>query len=233
MSYSRFSNLGEKLNADVNNKVMKGIFDFKNRDRPCNCSVLYSSTDKNGKKTCLWGGTCRIATVVYELICKTTGKSYVGKTTQYIKERTMQHIRDVWKVINTGRENYGENWRGNGGWSGADSFAKHFANLCRKCKDKDEVREKMKKLLEVKILWKGDRIKCMKSTRSMKCKLCMKERRIILDRFDQDKNQIINDRSDIFSFCKCKSEFHEFFRTISTTSGTEDASNAEKVNASE
>ena len=86
----------------------------------------------------------------------------------------------------------------------------------------------MKKLLEIKILWKGDRIKCMKSTRTMKCKLCMKERRIILDRFDEDKKKIINDRSDIYSFCKCKSDFHEFFRTISTTSGTEDASNAEK-----
>ena len=228
MSYSRFTNLGEKLNADVNNKVMKGVFDFKNKDSKCNCTAVYSIKDKYGKKACLWDGKCRIATVVYELICKKTGKSYIGKTTQWLKDRTMQHVRDVWKVINAGTKEHGKNWKGNGGFTGADSFAKHFAHLCRQCTDQDEVREEMKKLLEIKILWKGERIQCMKSTRTMKCKLCMKERRIILDRFDEDKKKIINDRSDIYSFCKCKSEFHEFFRTISTTSGTEDASNAEK-----
>ena len=181
----------------------------------------------SGNKKFIFDGLCRQYYIVYELICKITGKSYIDKTQRYLKERTLEHVAEVWSVISAGRENQGENWRGSGGYASADSFAKNFVHLCRDWKNSNEVRAFMKENLKTKIIWQGDPIQCMKTSRTMQCKLCMKERREILARFDKDRNSIINDNSDIFSSCKCKSSFHKFFRTV-TTSGTEDAFIAEK-----
>ena len=175
-----------------------------------------------------WRRRCRKFYIVYELICKITGKSYIGNTQRHLKKQTQEHADDVWSVIESGQKSkQGENQRGSGGYAGADAFAKHFAHLCRDAKNSNEVRKFIKENVKTKILWKGDPIQCMKTSRKMQCKLCMKERRIILARFDQDRNSIINDNSDIFSSCKCKSSFHKFFRTV-TTSDTEDAFIAEK-----
>jgi len=49
MSYSKFTNLGEKLNGDCQGKIMKGILDINEMDRPCNC-------DKRLKKVTFVGG---------------------------------------------------------------------------------------------------------------------------------------------------------------------------------
>ena len=66
--------------------------------------------------------------VVYDCLGTLCNKSYVGKTQVYAKTRiSMQHIIDVWKVIESGRMKYGENWFGSGGYKKADAFAKHFA----------------------------------------------------------------------------------------------------------
>ena len=58
--------------------------------------------------------------------------------------RTMEHVHDVWKVIESGRAKLSEKWYGSGRYSGADVFAKHFAHLCRDCKNYNE---KMKKIM--------------------------------------------------------------------------------------
>ena len=39
MSYSRFTNMGQKLNSDLAGKVMEGIEDVNLQDRDCNCNV--------------------------------------------------------------------------------------------------------------------------------------------------------------------------------------------------
>ena len=111
IAYSKHTSFGEKLNGDLNNKVMKGIMDSELADRPCNCNV--KSLLPNGK--CMYGGKCRTSMVVYELKCKVSGKSYIGKTQDYLKRRTQQHAGDVRKVIESGRAKYGENWFGSGG----------------------------------------------------------------------------------------------------------------------
>ena len=211
MSFHKFTNLGEKLNADLSRKVMIDVYDYNFRDRKCNCDKRYLKGNK-----CWFGGKCRRAMVVYENKCLVTGKLYIGKTQLYQKKRTGQHISDVWKVIETGRSKYGENWTGSGGYKKADSFAKHFAQQCRECTSHHQVRAKMKKIMEPKILWQGDRILCMKSSRTLRCKICMTERKEILKRFEKTKNQVINDNSDIFSSCKCGSRFHKFARILDT-----------------
>ena len=50
MSYSKFTNLGEKLNGDCQGKIMKGILDINEMDRPCKCN-------KRLKKVTFVGGT--------------------------------------------------------------------------------------------------------------------------------------------------------------------------------
>ena len=68
----------------------------------------------------------------------------------------------------------------------------------------------MKKIMDPSIIWKGDRIQCMKSSRTMQCKICMVERMEILERFQNDRKMLINDNSDIYSSCKCRAKFHKF-----------------------
>ena len=177
-------------------------------DRPCNCDKRYLKKDQ----TCLFKGFCQRSAVVYELKCRTTGKCYVGKTQRYFKERTAEHVCDVWYVVRSGRKKYGDEWYGNGGYKKADSFAKHFANLCRECRNQNQVRAKMKEIMIPSIIWHGDSIRCMKSACTAKCKLCMQERKEILKRFRKEPEKIINDKTDIFAFCTCNGGFHKFSR---------------------
>ena len=153
--------------------------------------------------------------VVYELKCTVTGKSYIGKTQLYLKERTRQHNAQVWKVIESGRAKYGhDKWRGSGGFAAADAYAKHFAQLCRDLPTKNEVNAKLKEIMVPSILWQGDRIQCMKSAKTWNCKICMVERMEILHRMRTDKDKIMNDNSDIFAACKCGARFHKFTNRI-------------------
>ena len=160
MSYHKFSNLGEKFNSDLTNKVMKDVIDQEKMDRPCNCNKATLLED--GK--CLYEGQCRRSMVVYDLECKLCDSHYIGKTQQYLKERTNEHFGDVWKIIETGNKNYGPN--------------------------------------------------CMKTARTLQCKICMTERKEILHRFRSDKSKVMNDNSDIYSSCKCKGRFHKFGRNL-------------------
>ena len=144
----------------------------------------------------------------------------------------MEHVHDVWKVIVSGRAKFGENWYGSGGYSGADAFAKHFAHLCRDCRNYNEVRAKMKEIMQPQIVWKGERIQCMKSARTSRCKLCTKERREILKRYQDGKKQLINDNSDIFSSCKCGAKFHKFIREVNLQEALRTRSTQKKVKSS-
>ena len=95
MSYHKFTNLGQKFNSDLQRKAMKGISDLENCDRTCNCNKR--SVMEDGR--CQYDGNCRKGTVVYELKCLITGKSYIGKTQRYLKIRTKEHVGDIWRVI--------------------------------------------------------------------------------------------------------------------------------------
>ena len=70
--------------------------------------------------------------------------------------------------------------------------------------------------MKTTIVWKGDRIQCMKSSRTPQCKTCMVERKEILSRMRASPSKIINDNSDIYASCKCRSRFHKFSRIEST-----------------
>ena len=62
------------------------------------------------------------------------------------------------------------------------------------------------------------RILCMKSARTMRCKIYMMERTTILSQMKTDKLKVINDNvSDLFNSCKCGSQFHKLLSNVTTT----------------
>ena len=166
---------------------------------------------------------------------------YIGKTQRYGKTRTQEHIRDVCKLVDYNRKRK-EQGGGDEEISGEaattatvkkrekylalDSFARHFAEHCKDCRNKNEVRRMMKEILEYKVIWKGDRINCMKTHKKLNCALYMKERLEILCRWRKDKTKLINDRHKMFGPCQCKTRFHQFVRT---TANTDDGSILERV----
>ena len=195
MAHMRFSNLGEMLQADLQSKLMQGISDREYESRKCNCNAVNKVDGK-----CLFDGKCREAMIVYEIKDKITGKSYIGKTQRYLKKRTAEHIGDVVAII-LNKPNASTR---------ADAFAKHFVTYCQDCTTSNQVRARLKPLIQPSIIWQGDRIQCMKSSRTRECTICMVERKQIISSLRKDKYKVINDNSDIYSPCKCSSKFHKF-----------------------
>lgn len=191
MSFHKYTSLGQKFNSDLNVKVMDGIIDGDLPDRECKCQARSKKDDGQ----CFYDGDCKKSMIVYEHTCLLCEKAYVGKSQLYLNLRTGQHIGDVWKVIESGRKNFGEEWYGTGGYARCDAFAKHFARHCRDAPNSNAVRARMKQIMKTEIIWKGDRIQCMKSSRTPLCKICMVERKEILTRMRADPNKIINDNS--------------------------------------
>ena len=207
MSYHRFPNVRELFNGDLTTKMMEDIIDTDVKDEDCNCNRVSKTQD--GK--CIYGGECRLQTIVYEAEFPELEMSYIGKSQRHVKTRIQEHIRDAWEVIRHGRMKCGNNedWWGSGGYKRADAFAKFAGNLCRDCKNKNEVNAKLKRMMKVKIVYKGDRIKCGKSQKTLNCRLCMAERREILHRMRTKPQSIINDRSEVYGSCKCNPRFHK------------------------
>ena len=64
----------------------------------------------------MFRGKCRYKMVVNKAICLETDKYYIGQTQNNVKERLSKHVSETTKLIKEG--------------PAADSFAKHFAELC-------------------------------------------------------------------------------------------------------
>ena len=154
----------QMFHGDLTDKLMEGIVDLEGQTLPCNCNKQTKSEDGS----CIYNGLCRTQMVIYDLKCKLTGKSYVGKTQRHLKKRTCEHFYDVWRVL--------EATRAGRRYAQADAFAKHFAEQCKDCTTSNEVRRRLKEIVEVKILWHGDRLRCMKTAQTLSCKICMAEK---------------------------------------------------------
>eukprot|EP00984_Skeletonema_dohrnii_P021597 scaffold10835_cov137-Skeletonema_dohrnii-CCMP3373.AAC.2 len=207
MANSRFTNLGELFNADLSKKVMTGIVDEEMLDLPpCNCNVL--SLCEDGE--CLYGGDCRKKKkmVIYGLKDKTTDKTYYGKTVQHLKERTSTHFQQVWSLVDYKRNPNDPKKKKAAAKS--DSFAYHFAKLCRDCTNSNRSRAKLKQVVSVEVIWQGEPIQCTKSARTRACKICMVERKQIMKALRDDKHKVINENDDIYAACKCSTRFHKF-----------------------
>ena len=204
MANSRYANFGEMLEGDLSSKVMKPYVDANMVDRPCNCNVRSLRNDGS----CLYNGDCRKKMVIYELKNKKTDQAYYGKTVQHLKDRTRQHFEDVWAIIDSNRNPDDMSKKDKA--TKTDSFATHFAKICGDCKNSNAVKAKLKEAISVEVIWQGDAIKCTKSARTRDCRLCMMERKQIMQAMCDDKYKVINENDDIYASCKCSTRFHEF-----------------------
>ena len=93
--------------------------------------------------------------------------------------KTERDIADVWKRV--GAKNNNKNYQKD------DSFSRHFSTYCSDCTNSNQVRTKLKGILDVNILWQGERIQCMKTARTRDCRICMKERMTIMQSLRDDK----------------------------------------------
>ena len=91
-----------------------------------------------------------------------------------------------------------------------DSFAHHFAQICGDCTNSNQVYAKLKENISVEVIWQGDSIQCTKSARTRDCKLCMTERKQIMQALRDDRHKVINRNDDIYAPCKCSTRFHKF-----------------------
>ena len=89
-----------------------------------------------------------------------------------------EHFGDIWKVIKTGRKKFGPISHKQ---MPSQSTVPNIA--VNDVRNSNEVRAKLQEIIVPIVLWQGDQIRCMKSTNTMQCKLCMMERKEILHRF--------------------------------------------------
>ena len=203
---------------------MRNVYAQGYEDKKCVCCQKSKLDD--GK--CGYEGFCQRSLLVYELICTTTGKSYIGKTQNYLRKRTQEHVDTVWKLIEwKNRVKNGKIDPKKPKKFSVTAFSKHFAKYCVNCQNSNQVRQMMKKLMSPRIIWQGERVKCMKTARTLQCTLCMVERKEIMHRMNEDRASVINDNSDRFSTCTCFCDFH-CFKTRKPNADTEDGSNPEK-----
>ena len=132
---------------------MQGIFDKELSDKACNCNAR--SLMEDGRY--MYDSNCRRSMIVYELKCTCCDMSYIGNTQLYLKDRTQQHMHDVWKVIECGRIKCGQDWKGSGGYTKCDAFAKHFAEHCRDEPNSNAVKARLKQIMVPTNIWQGDR----------------------------------------------------------------------------
>ncbi len=111
-------------NSDLTGKTMDGIVNQELIHWDCKCNK--QTFLPNGH--CHYDNKCRKAMIMYQLQCKISGKSYIRKTQRYFKKHTGEHFIDGWKVVETGRAKYSDQWYGRGGYQCVDAFAKNLSN---------------------------------------------------------------------------------------------------------
>jgi hypothetical protein len=204
MAYSRFQNIRELFQGDLNAKLTRGITSLDFQLLPCNC---------RNKEACPYDGKCRTPIVVYQATCLTTQKKYIGCTQQHVKTRMQQHVQDVKNLVTRNHR--------------SDSFAAHFGKIIPSNTEKSKIRQHVK--IKVDILWKGLPLSCVKTFGTKTCKLCAKERYAILTQLFKDPNGTINKCPEVYGACRHKPRFHRFETTKNVAASADEAEKAERV----
>lgn len=241
MSYHRFPNFTDRMKADLTAKLNENIASSDVRDNdPCNCGP-----------TCVFDGLdgqCRRRNVVYRITCKTTGRSYIGNTSDHLKTRLNTHIRNARKMVwvdsmhRFQRQNTNQAWtiqslrhhrltrRCLNDWrpsstSFATFVAEHlYKNYIGQQPTVSEIRDKF----TYSIIWKGKQLACHKTYGTWDCRLCCQERLAILHAYkfnpDRGRQPMINHDLEIHGHCPHSSRlrFHPLMQLHGNT-GADDS----------
>ena len=200
MSYSRYPNLRELLQADLKRKLKKGITskDFKNE--PC---IYQGPSLING--VCPYGEKCRQRCVIYKATCRICSKFYVGQTQRFHRVRINEHIDATIALKKAPNSKTGKKV------ASTDAFARHFADHIGE--DETPSRGLIRPMFTNEILWQGDPVSCTKSFGTLNCTLCMQEKLAILKATkarhpDSGEPLLMNSKQEIYGGCPHRTRFH-------------------------
>ena len=209
MSYHKFPNLREQLQADLGGKLNKNVGSLDFDTLPCNCNIRTKINDE-----CPYNNLCRHSIVVYKATCRTTQKFYIGCTQQKLKARFNQHFNETVNAANKGLS--------------SDTFAKHFAKQATN-EGKTTVKH-IRDNTSFEILWQGNPLSSSKSFGKLNCNLCMKERLEILKAMKQQPKRLINSSNELYGACRHRPVFHRY--TNYKSSADEGPKGQKRVNVS-
>lgn len=187
MSYHRFNNLRELLQGDMSGKINKGIVSLDFQTLECNCL-------KRKTRGCDYNGVCRSPLVVYKVVCKNTGKIYIGNTQRFFKKRMQDHFGDTKRLHLKGEK--------------SDTYAKHFAKQFPPTETPTP--DQQRAGIYCSIIWKGNPISAVKTFATRNCTLCARERLEILKQSRKDPHSLINSCNEIYGACRHNPKFHRY-----------------------
>ena len=219
MSYHRFPNIREAFHADLMGKVSRDVISRDEKSRVCQCTDALRISA--GGTKCMFGSRCREKCVVYKasfLLCE---KFYIGKTSQFAKERFQSHCNDVQRLANHSMD-------GTTPPPPSSSLSRHLAQHLCTIHDLTSTTiraAEARRILRVDVIWKGNPIGCSKTFRTVRCNLCMKERLFIFKNMINLPNLVLNSNLGIHRDCNCvpQTRFHHLERkSLSSSSDSTD-----------
>ena len=184
------------IQGDLSNKLMRGIKLEKYLPRNCNCV----STSKVNCK-CIYNNDCRKCFLIYEAKCKICNQVYIGNTQQHFKMQMSQHFTKTWWLVNKNIT--------------SDTFANHFAQHCTVSAKGNLKPKHLQEMVELRIVWEGNPISCMKLFKMHGCVLCVKEQTEILWRNCSNPTSLINSANKIYGACQHHTNFHRYITAAS------------------
>jgi hypothetical protein len=193
MSYHHFNNLREMFEGHLNRVLMKNVESEDYRDRPCNCPG----------RGCRYENVCRKALIVYKVTIPSTGKYYIGATSQTLKKRVAGHLQSARQFLRNGTR--------------SRTLAIHLAQMWQRSSNSIPSAGMLRD--ELSCSMQGDPISCSKTFGKLSCKLCRKERVALLWHSWMGESNMLNDRSELHGSCRHTARFHRLFMR----SGTDDS----------
>ena len=208
MSYHRFSNLRELLQADLMRKTSHDIVSRDEMSRECQCTKALRISA--GGTKCIFGSECRKKCVVYKATCLLCNKFYIGKTSQFVKDRFQAHCNLVQVHANQKPSGLQKDLPPT---STLVSHLVHHLNTVHEPTSTIRASH-VRRLLRVGVVWKGNPIGCSKTFGTVKCRLCMKERILLFKNRLKSSDLLLNNNLGIHQGCNCvrKMRFHRLQR---------------------
>ena len=163
------------------------------RDRPCNCVG----------PGCSYSNVCRKALVVYKITVQSTGKYYIGATSNTLKSRVAGHLQGARRFLRDGTR--------------SSTLAHHLGQVWRSGSNAIPSAGMLRDELSYSILWQGDPFSCSKTFGKLTCKLCQKERVALVRHSWSDEANMLNDRSELHGSCRHRAKFHRLSKARTST----------------
>ena len=188
-------------------KFSRNVTSRDEKTRACNCST--GTRIAQNCQTCIFGLRCQEKCVVYRASCMCCDKFYLGRTSQFLKQRFQTHFNFARLQANLTPQEQA-------GLPPSSTFTRHLVHHLHTVHDPDETvtLPQVRRLVRVNVLWKGNPVGCSKTFGTVHCRLCMKERIFLLKNQSKLPTLLLNSNIGIHRDCNCvqKMRFHHLER---------------------